>query len=327
MILTITGHLGSGKSLLAVRIAHDYLVAGKKVASNITLNLDQLMPPRSKISATKLPYIPTEEHLQMLGQGYEGPYNEDKFGLVILDEAGTWLNSRDWGDKDRRGLFKWITHARKFGWDVALIIQDFESLDAQIRRSVTEVFVKCIRMDRVKIPYLPIKLPRLHMAKGLYGGPTGMPFKTWWARGNDYFKAYDTREAIRPETLWTEAGPLDVRAIATILPAWYLVGRYLPPRPTLGWYVDFAFRWLVAGLLLPLSWVSPRSGDTHKRRQQAWREDIAQIFPGLYPDVCMDLWRRRVGASVRKSRVLPRPGPQPSMDQAEYRLKRLQGLL
>ena len=163
MIYVITGHLGSGKSLLAVRIAHEYLRLGKPVASNITLRPDHLMPPNSRITLTKLPYIVAESHLEALGNGYDGPYDESKFGLILLDEAGKWLNSRDWADKERRGLFNWITHARKFGWDVALIVQDYESLDAQIRRAVTEMYVHCSRLDRVKVPFLPIKMPRIHV--------------------------------------------------------------------------------------------------------------------------------------------------------------------
>jgi len=329
LILIITGHLGSGKSLLAVRIAHDYLKAGKKVASNITLNLDHLMPPRSKVSATKLPYIPTAEHLEFLGKGYEGDYDEDKFGLLLLDEAGTWLNSRDWADKDRRGLFTWITHARKHGWDVALIIQDFEALDAQIRRSVTEIFIKCVRLDRVKVPYLPIKLPRILVGKGLYGGPQGMPYKSWMARGDDYFKAYDTREAIRPETLWTEAGPIDIRAMSTMLPAWHLVGRYLPPRPGALAWISFGVKWGMWGLLSLLNPLSGRRTERGDRWRQAWREDLCQFFPGYYPELVKQLYDRRMSAPTRRAVEAGAVVAHRLVAESheEYRLKRLQGTL
>ena len=290
MIYIITGHLGSGKSLLAVRIAHDYLKAGRKVASNITLNMDHLMPPRSKVWATKLPYIPTSEHLQMIGPGYEGPYDENKFGCLLLDEAGTWLNSRDWADKDRRGLFSWITHARKFGWDVILIIQDFEALDAQIRRSVTEIFVTCARLDRVKMPFLPIKLPRIYIAKGLYGGPAGMPFKRWAARGDDYFKAYDTREAVKAEVTYTDQGPIDARGSYTMLSAWHLLGRYLPPKPKASWYLFFAVKWVLLCLfLLCQAPAARRVAGARPRLVQAWRSDLALLFPGSNPDLARQL--------------------------------------
>lgn len=231
MIYMITGHLGSGKTLLSIALAQTYLTCGRRIASNITLNLDHLaFSPLDKGTATKLPLIPAPEHLQALGHGYEGPYDEEKFGLVILDEAGTWLNSHDWKDKDRRGLFQWITHARKFGWDVALIVQDWESLDAQVRRSVCEVYVSCARLDRIKLPFLPLKLPRCHMATARYQGPSGPKIRRWFTRGNSLFKAYDTREAVKPEVMWTEEGAQDMRAVSTALSAWHLRGRYLPPR-------------------------------------------------------------------------------------------------
>lgn len=232
MILMITGHLGSGKTLLSVALAQTYLREGRRVASNLTLNLDHLVEPTDRQTVAKLPYIPTQAHLEELGRGHEGEYNEDRFGLLLLDEAGSWLNSRDWADKDRRGLFTWITHARKLGWDVALIVQDWESLDAQIRRSVCEVYVSCSRLDRIKLPLLPVSLPRIHMATARYQGPTGPKIRRWFTRGTDLFKAYDTRESIKPEVLWTDSGAVDIRANATLLSAWHLRGRYLPPRLT-----------------------------------------------------------------------------------------------
>lgn len=258
MIYVITGHLGSGKSLLAVQLAYEYLRQGKRVASNITLFPEYALPSRSRASPIKLPYIPTAHHLEALGQGYDGAYDEDRFGLVLLDEAGSWLNSRDWADKDRRGLFTWITHARKFGYDVALIVQDYEALDAQIRRSVTEIYVKCARLDRIKFPFLPLKLPRMHVATARYQSATGPMVKRWFSRGNDLFKAYDTREAVRPEVLYTETGPVDMRAITTLLSPWHLKGRYLPPRPPLWFYPVKLFAALLLALLRPVAELQSR---------------------------------------------------------------------
>lgn len=285
MIYVITGHLGSGKSLLAVRLAHDYLKAGRKVASNITLNLDKLLEPTSKAAATKLPYVPNEGHLEALGHGYDGKYDESKFGLVLLDEAGKWLNSRDWADKERRGLFAWLTHARKKGWDVALIVQDYEALDAQIRRSITEVYIYCVRLDRIKVPYLPIRLPRIHRGKGLYGGPQGEKYKTWTAQGDDYFAAYDTRESVRSEELYDDAGkPVDARGLSSMLPAWHLRGRYLPPRPSLAEYGVWLAKWLLLVMLLPLFLIGlPRSGRPIKGMGTAWRADLLELFPKTRP--------------------------------------------
>lgn len=233
MIYVMTGHLGAGKTLLSVQMALNYLAAGRRVASNMTLFLDEAFPPTSKATAIKLPYIPDAASLKSLGPGYEGKYDEEKFGLILLDEAGTWLNSRDWNDKDRRGLFQWITHARKHGWDVALIVQDYEALDSQIRRSVTEIYVTCSRLDRIKLPGIPVTLPRIHRAKALYKGPTGALYKTWHTRGTSTFKAFDTREEVRPNMMEVGDDLIEIKPVYSLLSAWHLKGRYLPQKKPL----------------------------------------------------------------------------------------------
>jgi hypothetical protein len=251
MIYVVTGHLGSGKTLLSVRLAQMYMQAGKRVASNLTLRCEHMVKATDRGVVVKLPYIPTAKHLEALGKGYDGPYDEEKFGLIILDEAGTWLNSHDWKDKERRGLFHWITHARKYGWDVALIVQDFEALDAQIRRSVTELHVKCSRLDRIKLPYLPLKLPRVHAATARYQGPTGAIYKRWFTEGTDLFSAFDTREAIKAETMLTDDGEeVDMRATVSLLSAWHLKGRYVVDGPSV--WVRLLW-WMQLGFILALA--------------------------------------------------------------------------
>lgn len=247
MIFIITGHLGAGKSLVTVDMAMlQYLAKGRRVASNITLYPENALPSSNRATWTKLPYVPTGEHLDALGRGYEGDYDEAKFGLVILDEAGSWLNSRDWSDKGRRGLFTWITHARKKGWDVALIVQDWESLDTQIRRSVCEIFVSCSRLDRIKVPYLPLHMPKVHRATARYKGPDGMMWKRWHTRGVDAYSWYDTQESVREEVTYTETGPIDARGAWSGLSPWHLRGRYMKPaRPA--WE-----RWAMVALALPI---------------------------------------------------------------------------
>lgn len=236
MIYVITGHLGSGKTLLAVQLAIDYLKAGRRVASNMTLYLDRALPALDRSTAVKVPYIPTAEHLRQLGFGCQEMeadpdfYSEEKFGLLLLDEGGTWLNSRNWNDKERAALFQWITHARKYGWDVILIIQDFESLDAQIRRSVTEAYVTCSRLDRIKVPYLPVRLPKSFKATARYREKDGPVFKSWFSWGDDIFKCYRTKEAVVMEEFWTPDGPIDARGSYSMLSAWHLKGRHLEPK-------------------------------------------------------------------------------------------------
>jgi hypothetical protein len=287
----ITAHKGSGKSKLAVSFAvNDYLKKGKRVASNITLCLDHALPTESKMTAIKLPYIPTKEHLDQLGNGYPeldplkpSTYDEEKFGLVILDEAGSWLNSREWNDANRKGLFTWLTHARKYGWDVALIIQDLESLDAQIRRSIMECFVQCKRLDRIKVPYLPIRLPKIFQATAYYGGPNGFKYKSWTANDQSD-KWYFTGEAIRMEQLYTDTGMLDMRASTTMLSSWHLAGRYLPKPEPKTLLLSIAAKWLCLALLNTLGKLTgskPNDKFTLKRLQF----DLARCYPKMLIDL------------------------------------------
>lgn len=230
-VYILTGHLGAGKTLYAVKRAGDYMESGKRVASNITFNLDKLCQHSNKTSYTKLPLIPRGADLHALGRAYEGDYDERKNGLVILDESGTWLNSHDWKDKDRRELFRWVTHARKLGWDVILIIQDYHSLDRQIRDSVSEVVIKTLHVNRL-VPLFGNMLPKIYMAVGRYYSPNGPVIFRHYMRGTRYYNCYDTRQAVLMETSITDDGEvIDARGSATMLSAWHLLGRYRIPSP------------------------------------------------------------------------------------------------
>jgi hypothetical protein len=226
----VTGKLGSGKSLACVDKIRDYLAAGRRVATNLDLWLDEMFT-LNQATATRLPDKPRSEDMHALGQGYESEdprdYDESKFGLIVLDECGTWLNSREWNDKDRRKLIDWFLHARKHRWDVMFLIQDIESCDAQIVRSLCEHLVVCRRMDRFKIA--GIKLPRMHVANVYYGRTAEVRVERWVYRGSDLHSSYDTRQVFKDGVEYYDAGPVDMRAPYTMLSAWHLKGRYLPP--------------------------------------------------------------------------------------------------
>lgn len=333
-VFVITGHLGSGKTVLAVRLAQLYMQKGRRVAANITLHLEHLLHRSDRQTVTKLPYIPEARHLEQIGAGYDGDpddYDESKFGLVILDEAGTWLNSRDWADKTRRGLFQWVTHARKKGWDVALLVQDYEALDAQIRRAVTEIYVDCHRLDRIKVPYLGINLPRIHLAQGRYKGPTGSKTDRWWTRGTDLFKAYRTREAVRMEEIMDEQGIMtDMRASYTLLSAWHLSGRYMPPKATAAQWCHFL---RVVLTFLPLEFIvglaAPRAARPNRTRE--WLlDELTQLIPGSNPEKAKAVYAIRkakaqsaIVASPGKALAVQQPSKLVARSLAHYRALRL----
>src|SRR4051812_33618542 len=85
------------------------LMAGRRIATNMDLRIEQLVSPRKPRDYYRLPDFPTVEDLTMMGKGYEGRrFDEKKFGLIVLDEAAGFLNSREYQgsagttDKDER---------------------------------------------------------------------------------------------------------------------------------------------------------------------------------------------------------------------------------
>lgn len=226
-VYLVTGKLGSGKSLATVGRARDYLNQGRMVATNLDLNLEKMINPWSKNSrALRLPDKPTLEDLENLPTPYEGDYDESKTGAIILDECGTWFNTREYRDKSRQPLINKLLHIRKAGWDVFFIIQHIEMIDKQVREGLGEHVVYCQRADRLGIPVLTplmklfglnIRPPKIHLAIVKYGTSTMAPVVDRWVyNGSDLYNAYDTRQVF---------GSNDC-SLHSYLPPYTVFGRY-----------------------------------------------------------------------------------------------------
>ena len=232
----VTGKLGSGKTLAAVGRLRDYLAAGRRVATNLDLDLPVLCGhSRSRRSYIRVPDKPRLEDLEAIGVGCEG-YDEDWFGALVLDEVGTWFNSRNWNDRERKPLIDWFLHARKKRWDVYFIVQDIAQVDNQARQALCEHLVVCRRLDRIPIPGLRllakslggrILFPKIHVASVYYGDSEGgLRVDRWWYRARDLYGAYDTMQCFTRDELVTAAGKVvDMRATYTVLPAYYTMGH------------------------------------------------------------------------------------------------------
>jgi len=94
--LFVTGELGSGKTMYSIMLIREYLRAGRPVVTNLDIYLDEMFPLDDKKTLTRIPDKPTREHFDQLGDAYKvsAGYDETKFGLIVLDECLTWLNSR-----------------------------------------------------------------------------------------------------------------------------------------------------------------------------------------------------------------------------------------
>lgn len=224
----ITGKLGNGKTLVAVSRIKLKLDQCLPVATNIDLNLLNMYGPKQrKLSVIRVPDKPTADDLHALGNANRS-YDESRNGLLVLDECGTWFNSRSWADKQRGPVNDWFLHARKLGWDVLLIVQDISVIDKQARECLAEHTVFCKRLDNLHVPVIgsfykaitgyKLRLPRVHMGRVVYGdNAQAMLSDRWVYRGTDLFRAYDTKQLFLANY---PHGP------HSVLTPWHLVGRY-----------------------------------------------------------------------------------------------------
>lgn len=232
-VFVVTGKLGQGKTLITVCQLVEYLKRGCKVATNLDLFMEHFDDKRLQHKHIyRLPDKPNITDLEAIGRGApSNEYDESKFGALVLDECGTWFNSRGWADPARRPVIDWFLHSRKLGWDVYLIIQDIDMLDSQARRALAEYTVFTRRLDRMRIPLFSalikmatgrnVTLPRLHVGVVKYGDNRTMPTADRWIfRGTDKFQFYDTQQVFVDSD----------SAVYSVLDPWTVAGRYMPRR-------------------------------------------------------------------------------------------------
>lgn len=193
----VTGRLGSGKSLMTASLIEEAARKGRRIAVNFDLNFDAYSFAYP-LDCTVIPTRPTSQILSDLGRGSN---REDEPGLLVIDEGAMILNSRTWNDKDREKVISWFAMSRKLNWDVYLIIQHVSALDKQIREMFCEIYITCMRLDRIKIPILGAALPRMHIAVGRYGSlPTAPVTQRWYYRGNKkLYSLYNTSFIFDPD--------------------------------------------------------------------------------------------------------------------------------
>jgi hypothetical protein len=227
----LTGKKGTGKSKNAIRlIKYRYLSHGRKVATNLDINLSVMFGPRSKATYVRIPDKPSSFDLEAAGHGNPDSYDEDRNGGLFLDELGTWLNARSFADKDRFNVLDFLAHGRKFGWDAHYIMQDVSQVDKQLREAFIEFTVRHVRFDRIRIPVIGMLLsllfgekfgflPRFHTAVTRLGfNPQGLVTDRTGFRGDELNACYDTRQVFR----------LDYpHGTHTVLSPWHVEGRYL----------------------------------------------------------------------------------------------------
>lgn len=229
----VTGKLGSGKTLTAVGRIREALTRGVPVATNLNINLKNMLGRDKKNTRLyRVPDKPSVDDLKALGYGNKS-YDVTKDGLIVLDECGTWFNSRTWNDKGRQALIDYLLHIRKYGWDVIFIVQDISIVDKQVRLALAEHTVFCRRMDRLTIPFVSsivslltlgqinIKFPKLHVGIVKYGDNTNsLTVEKWLQWGISLYSCYDTKQLFLNN--YSDG-------LYTVLPPYYTHGRYTVP--------------------------------------------------------------------------------------------------
>lgn len=208
-VFSVEGKLGTGKTKFCIWRAQQAIIDGRKVASNVDI-APHLITPRRVAQIVRIPDKPKATDLEAIGHGNPDSYDEERNGVLILDELGTWLNSRSFQDKERAPLLDWLIHARKHGWDVYLIVQDANMIDKQVREALIEYQIKCMRMDKVRIPVLGhitglfknrwAYLPKFHLATSRVGiGANAVVAERWQFVGKSLHACYDTRQIFRED--------------------------------------------------------------------------------------------------------------------------------
>jgi len=241
--LFVTGELGAGKTMWAVKLIREYLQAGRPVATNLNLYLDEMMPLDSKASVIRIPDKPLRQHFDQLGDAYpctsDDEYDESKFGLIVLDECLIWLNSRGWQDKERAPVLDWFLHARKHGWNVVFLLQNADFADPQARETLLTYHVSCRKMGKYRVPLvgkvLGLRLPKGTLATIYSGyGADAITHDREMYRGSDLYRAYQTRQVFRNGYEFVGGQLIDMRAPYSMLSSWHTKGRYLvaaePPQ-------------------------------------------------------------------------------------------------
>lgn len=237
-VYVVQGKLGTGKGKYCMLKMDEALREGRRVATNFDLFLDGLLPSQSKVTAVRVPDKPTAQDLDDIGPGNpHDRFNEEKNGVLVLDELGSWLNSRGFNTPERAALLDWLIHARKKGWDVYLVVQSIEMIDKQVRVGLAEYQVRLIRADKIKIPVVGTflgkrgRLPRMHIANVSMTDVPGVVIDREWFKGEYLHDGYDTLQVFRD---WVR-NPVDPRfkdelyvGPYSFLSAWHLKGRHEP---------------------------------------------------------------------------------------------------
>lgn len=233
----VTGKKRSGKGLFCAGMIRDALKQGRRVVTNMDIFPDKFLSPYDKSIILRIPDTPVVADMQAIGIGYDGDeIEEEKNGLIVLDECSRFFNSRAWSDKSRQPLLDWLVHSGKLRWDVYYQMQGLEQVDKQIRSTQVEYHIPVKRTDKWPIPIitpffglfgLKVTFPKLHLGIIKHGcDRDALVVGRKWYKAKELYGAYDTEQKFLDREHPQAVG------LHSILSAWHVKGRYLPPPPS-----------------------------------------------------------------------------------------------
>ena len=134
MIIGFTGTPGSGKTYEAVKKILDNLMKGKVIYTNIDGMFDPECQEMIK-SYCNLSDLAITIQLRQLEPDQIADFwmHIEPSCLVVLDEIHKWFSNRDWNDPKNKQFGYWASTHRHYGYEVVLITQNIERVDAAVR--------------------------------------------------------------------------------------------------------------------------------------------------------------------------------------------------
>lgn len=156
MIFVYTGTLGSGKSYHALCRGLEFVnsIPHRIVVANFPINA------KSKREKNRWFYLENIDVDKIIRISFENKiYGKEGNGILIIDEAPLYFNSRSWDkDKDRKEWLKFFSLSRRFGYDIIMISQDMRMIDRQIR-AMAEFEIRHIKFNAYGwLSWLPMTL-------------------------------------------------------------------------------------------------------------------------------------------------------------------------
>lgn len=187
MINILTGLPGSGKTYILTRKALEFAYEGRKLYSNFRLVTEKgslFYPFRKQIT-----YWETADELIKIEKG-----------VILMDEAQVYFNSRRWNDLDIRLQYKLQQH-RKDGLDIWGTVQSETRIDPVMRELVTQYYL-CHKLfgskEAAKFVFGLIKVG-VYYPEDIKRVTSTHVFSEWYYIRKRFVKLYDTNTKISLE--------------------------------------------------------------------------------------------------------------------------------